>query len=550
MFTNKNNNDNDNDNHNYIFYFLGIFFVYLALRIIAWSNSILIEYTDSLGYIDWTRIFLEFDLAKLIYMDPDATPFYPFFSAIFSLLPVSVETGARLCSLVFSCLLFVAVVKIGRRLANPLDVVLGLILLSFSAALIPLSFTVMSEPSYIATVYLGLWLFWVQFKNPNLVKAGFLGIVFGFSFLNRLEGIIYIAIIPFLQAIHFFFVKDRIYTFKNLSAWTVVFIVMYSAVAAPQIWRVSNIADGFALNGRQVWSVVLNNPDDDRSYKEKIHGLDYSPSERNIDYLQYHPKAWQEMTPTFDLSGYIRTVYQNLKDLRRHGIPEIYGYIGFAFFFIGLLALYRMGRPYELFIIVTFVGLSLVPPLLHNVVIRHIAVIAPIMFLVIGIGIAYVCRMLLVFAGERKYLVPLLLFILVFTVVGPSKQRLWDVVMRPPVVHKEYGPEELKEPVKIIQSIASELNRQPVVAGERGFLAYYANARQVYIPYANLSAFLRFIELNNVDFVYLKESRLTKNPFYLEYLEYGLPENYLRLYSGLGSHEDKVELYRVVRQKG
>lgn len=541
----------DQDNwraRRFLYYSLGIFFVYLAIRVLAWSNTVLLEDTDSLGNMRWIKVFLHFDLKEIINIDPDFTPFYLFFSALSSLLTGSVETGARLCSLVFSIILFASLAGIGRYITKPFEASLGLALLSLSPALIGLSFAVLTEPSYIATVYLGLWLFWTQYEHPAIGKAALLGVVFGLSFLNRLEGIIFLGVIPFLQTVHFLFEKGRKYSLKNLTAWIAVFVLVFSAVIGPQIWRVSNIVGDLALNGRQVWSVVMNNPDG-KTYNEKIHGLDFSPGQRNIDYLKRHPEAWKKMTSTFEPGNYVATVIDNIRDLKRHRLAYLIGYAGLIFFVFGLVALYRSGRLFEAFVVVSFIGASLVPPLLHNVVIRHIAVIAPIMFLVIAIGIVYASRLLAGMIGQAKIGARVMPFAFLVLVTGPSAPHLWHVVVSPATANTEYSPAELEKPLQIVRAFELEHKRKAVITADRGYLAHYANARQAYIPHADYTAVLRYIDLNKVDFVYLKENRLRKNPFYQTYLKQGFPENYVHLYGGLDAGGGKIELYRVIKKQ-
>lgn len=535
------------DNRRFIYLFLGVFLTYLIVRIVGWNNTVLLEDTDSLGNIRWIKEFLTFDLHKIIDIDPDFTPFYLFFSAIFSLLTGTVETGARLCSFLFSIVLFFSFAGIGKHLAKPYELLLASVLLAFSPVLISLSYAVLTEPSYIATVYLGLWLFWTQYKAPTLGKAVLMGIVFGLCFLNRLEGIIYLAVIPFFQVVHYIFFKGRAYTLKTLLIWSLLYVGTFSAVIAPQVWRVSNIVGEFALNGRQVWSIVLNNPDG-KSYREKIHGLDYSPGERNIVYLKRHPEAWKKMVSTFDPGDYIRTVIENLRDMKRHRLSELIGYTGLVFFIFGLFYLYRTGRIYEAFIICCFIGASLVPPLLHNVVLRHIAVIAPLMLLVIAMGVNYVSSFLSERTGRQKILPYALSMCFVFLMIGLSVKPLWAIVINPPTYNKEYSPEKLKEPVRLVKSIVkSEIGHEAVIVADTGYLAHYADAKQEYMPYANLDALLKYIDLKNADFLYLQEDRLKKSPFYQEYLDSGLPSNYVLIYSGTDAYGGRVELYRILR---
>lgn len=46
-------------------------------------------------------------------------------------------------------------------------------------------------------MYLGLWLFMSQYKDPVISKGSLLGITFAVAFLTSVEGLLYIGVIPF-----------------------------------------------------------------------------------------------------------------------------------------------------------------------------------------------------------------------------------------------------------------------------------------------------------------------------------------------------------------
>ncbi len=526
-----------------LYAFLGVFAVYLILRLVAWNNTVLLEDTDSLGYMRWIKVFMTFDIGRIIDIDPDFTPFYLFFSSLFSLVAPSIEIGARLTSLAFSLLLFFSILGIGRLIAKPCEITPGLLLLSFSSALIPLSFAILTEPSYIATVYLGLWLFWMQYKNPTVGSGILLGIVFGLSFLNRIEGIIYLAVIPFLQMVHFLFVKERAYSLKKILVWAAVYIVVFSAVIAPQIWRVSNIVGEFSLNGREVWSVIINTQPD-KSWGEKFYALDYSPSEANIHYLKRHPEAWKEMVSTFDPMSYVRNFVKNTRKLLRSQLNVITGPLGLFFFACGLYALFRSRLLYENFLVLTFLGASIIPPLLHTALPRHLLIVTPLIWLVAGIGIMFIARHLACASGRLHLNSNAIAAILTAVVISVSAADIRSAVLDPPVQNREYSLIELEQPVKIVNEIAEDvLGRQAVIVAHTGYLAYFTNSRQVYYAYAELSPFLNYVELNHADFLYIQHNRVKDYPFFSEYLQGGLPQDYIRVYRGEDADGGTVELY-------
>lgn len=80
--------------------------IYLLIRVIAWTNSTVVEDHDSITYLNIAKAFLNIDINTISKLDPDKTYFYPFFISLFSMPGWSLETGARIASLVFSIGLF------------------------------------------------------------------------------------------------------------------------------------------------------------------------------------------------------------------------------------------------------------------------------------------------------------------------------------------------------------------------------------------------------------------------------------------------------------
>jgi hypothetical protein len=107
--------------------------------------------------------------------------------------------------------------------------------------------------------------------------------------------------------------------------------------------------------------------------------------------------------PAQQFTSYLRTFALNLDELLRMRLGELFGALVIAFFAFSLLHLYQRGRRYEIVLILGFIGFGLAGPLLHNVVIRHILVIAPIVLLVAGIGVVHLSGLLL---EQRKATYP------------------------------------------------------------------------------------------------------------------------------------------------
>jgi len=526
--------------------FLCVFLVYLLLRIIAWHNTVLLEDTDSLFLIKSIKAYLSLNLERINALNPDSTPFYTFFGAICSLPGWAVETGARLCSLLFSTLLFVSLFGIAKQTTDRSTSILALFLLCINPFLISLSFSILTEPSYIATVYLGFWCFLSQHKKPTIWKGSLLGIIFAFSFLNRTEGIIFLVVIPFMQGVYLFISKDNTYSIKQFIIWTTSYVICFLILAIPQICHVSYKMNTFAINGRQAWQLLDHNLTD-KPHIERIFGLNFSPNHMNIKYARMNYTEVRKQIPQTK-TNYKKVIIRCLKNFKffhQKLIIQLIGIPGLLLFAFGVFAYFKNGRSHELIILMLFIGFNLILPLIHQDYVnpRHIAIILPIVFLFIAIGAFYLSRTLIT-SKKTFFTAKRVLIIILIMIIVESHSQLVHAI-KPPYFNSEYSPVELKKPIKIINEIAkNELQRTPVVISERIYLAYFTNAEPLFFPYANYKTLIRFCDLKRVDFLYLKHSRVKKYPFFNAFLQKEHFAEFRLLYKGLDAKGKVIELYR------
>ncbi len=526
-----------------------VFLGYLTLRLVGLVRIVLLEDHDSLSHLMDTKIFRTFDLGKIIDLDPDSSLFYPFISALFSFLGWPVETAARVTSLFFSFVLFAAILGIGIRIAGATAVVLGLVLISLNPELIGVSYAILSEPTYIGVIHLGLFLFFLQYKNPKPFGAGLLGMTFGLAFWTRLEGILFIAYIPFMSAVYYFWQKPKNYDFKRLAVWLAIFLMSFSFLVGLQIWRVSEKMDAFAINGRQVWTLLLHS-DIGSSYEEKIYGLNFKPDTINISYLKENPEHLGVMAKKQKdfyeyLKTYRRTIYQNAYDLYHTKIPILIGLFPFVFFVFGLLSLYQSRKKFEIVLILSFIFMGFFAPLLHNVVIRHILIVAPIILMVAGIGVQYLGNLLQDRKMKGRIRPYILLVIFVLLMIAGWSPMLRNV-FSPATYNREYSFSELKDPIAIIKRECTSPGGVPAIAARKGYLAYFVGTdKYLPLPYADYNALVTYSALNEIDFLYLKHSLIENYPFLDTFESEGYKGDFERLYRGLDAQGKPVELYRL-----
>ena len=188
---------------------------------------------------------------------------------------------------------------------------------------------------------------------------------------------------------------------------------------------------------------------------------------------------------------------------------------------------------------------------MHSVRMRNILLIAPMMFLVAGIGIVYASE---AFVGKSKkfstaqYVLPVLfLFGTVAAWAKPIKQ-----VLKPANYNTEYSLVELREPLRILENVAeSELDRAPIVLAETGYISYFLGGTRVSLPYTNYQRLVKYCELNEVEFLYFnhRRIRLWKFPFLEDFTSGRALTDFALLYTGVDAYGEKVELYRFRNSK-
>ncbi|MDZ7343955.1 MAG: hypothetical protein ONA90_05515, partial [candidate division KSB1 bacterium] len=445
---------------------------------------------------------------------------------------------------IFSTGMVFALIGIGQRLASPSAVGLGLFILAFNPSLIPLSFSVLTEPIFVAVVYFGLWLFWRQYENPTLGQGAWLGLIFGASFLARTEGILFLAAIPFLQGLHFLFCRPPKYDLRRLLMWTLCFLTIFTAVSLPQVWRVSKQIGHFAINGRQVWLLILNHADG-KSYDQKIYGLDYSPKQINLEYIESHPETLAKFESSINILQVAKTVVLNFNELCQKQLGILFGPWGLICFGFGVLALLEQRRYYDIFLGLAFVALTLIAPLVHDVEMRHIIVIAPLMMLIEGIGIIYLSRRLASLARKErterllnKSLPLVLAALLILCQVYPLLQAF-----RPPQSNFDYSPAAFEEPLRLVsKTIQSDASRQAKIAVRKGYFTYMAGAERFFIPFTDYRGLVTYCKLNDIDFLFLQDQLVQNYPFFERFKND--PHEFERLYAGVDEFGNQIRLYR------
>ena len=529
------------------FYYAMVLLIFIIIRVNAWSNVSVLEDHDSAHYLRIIKTFQSLDLDKIWNLSPDDTFFYPIFETIFAMPGWSYEFSGRLTSFVFAIGIFILIILIGEKISNVEAVLISLLFFTFNPFFIPFSFGVLTEPSYIATIYLGLYLYLKKYRNPSVMNAIILGFVFALGFLNRTEGILFIAIVPGIQLIHFLFFRNGEYNFSKYLSWSLTYIFIFSLLASPQIYRVSDKIGTFALNGRQVWMAMLKNPDG-KSYEEKKHGLDYSPKQINLTYLQTHPEAYKKLESSGDVKNIIKLFMDEVSKLQQFQLSSLLGAFVLIFFGIGLISLFNQKLFFEVTLILLLIIVSLVPSAMHDVDFRHIAIIAPIMILVAGIGVVFLSNEITNNISSQKlanFLKGKLSFVLLLVSILTSFSSLNSAVKNP-TKNDEYVPKDYYKPIEIIrENIKKNSLINPILVSRKSYFAYMSNLPPLEIAFTDYDGLLKYCDLNNISYLFLDYKNIKDYPF-LSRFEKGNTPHFEKIYSGTDSFGFKIELYKFL----
>jgi hypothetical protein len=531
-----------------------IFTLFLFLRIFCWLHVYKVEDIDSIWYLNIARNIKRHHWSSI---GPSDTLFYPALIVLFAFLGLKLQSAARVVSLLSSIILFFSIYFLGKKIAGLKSTLTGLIIFSLSPFLINFSVSILSEPSYVALVFIGFFLFRYFIEKPKLSIALLIGLVYGLSFVDRTEGIIFLVFIPLLQLAHFIFWKQRSYSFSKLALWMAFFVIGFSIFAVPTIVRVSNEMGEFTINARTAWEDLLKNSAGgafSKSYYKNLYGLTYSPSEVNLDYIIQHPKQLKDTGYSENIFHAIRLYYDNISDLYRAQMGSLLGTFVIVFFAFGLYYLFKERKYLDLFLILSFFCAVLIPPLWQKFFLtRHIVLIAPIMILVAGIGVYKFSldiensmgsiKLLHLFENEIAFLIICLMIFLSLDWLNDS--------LRHPSQNNQYDYSEFVKPISILKNDIKERKiEDPKLLSRHPYFPYFADVEALAIPYTDYNGLVKYCTLNKANYLLLNftnsDGVLESDPFVKNFIDNNAPD-FVMMYSGKkenGKNIADFDLYR------
>lgn len=521
--------------------------LFLSLRLITWSNTVLLADTDSMSYLRGIEAFHSLDTQRINAMRASQTPFYVASGAVVKTLVGNTETAAKLVSLLSGIVLLIAAALLACRWGGRLAALLTALFVVANPPLIFLSVAVLTELSYFATVYLGLYLLWRVLEQGSLSVGSAIGlaVVFGLAFLNRTEGLLFLAAVPVgVVASNLARRSDhgRVESLRLL-AWSGAFVAVFLAMAIPQVLHVSSKMGAFAVNGRIGW-MTLYSAMQGREMEAIVFGLDFSNIQTNAAYIETDFRdAVAQLgagEPT-SISNRLSRVVRNIDHVYRNLVGEFITPFGFAAAMGGLLALVVTRKALAFVFVLIAAGVLLAGPLLQlNVFDRHFFAVIPLICVLQGIGVDYVARLLsqsdYKLLGSRTIVAMILAGIVLAGQVIPMNNTL-----HPPRQNGEYDPEFLRLPMAELHA-NEDITK---VSAQRPYIGFLSGTDFLFAPYASYDELLCYLVLNEVDAFYVDFKRMNGYPYLNRFSAGALDGDFVELWVSPDGAARHAKLYRV-----
>lgn len=521
--------------------------VFALLRIVAWSNVEAVEDHDSIYYLSISRLITNLNFKAISEIGPDATFLYPLLIAIFNIPGWFTEFGARLLTFTSSVLLFFSIFKLGLKVQNYKGAILGLLILAFNPFYIIFSVSILTEPLYIANIYFGFWYFLYLLEKPSISKSFLLGLIYGLSFLNRTEGIVFLVFIPFLLlARYILFNNGRDLTFSLTMKIMSVYVAGFLLLSVPQIWYNSQKMGTLALNGRQVWQTILHTPDN-KSYDEKLRGLDYSDKDVNLKYLQKNPQAYKSIKTENYVFNELKNFANGFIKAYSFQLNQLVGIIVLLTVGMGILSLLADKKTFELVSFSALFIVVLIPPLFHNFdLIRHIAISGPILMLLSGIGISHLSTIITgnIKNEQLKSLSAKYLTLILFFSIPLFSITLIYHSLKNSQANLEYSPTDISKTIAAFQKSSSNTSDQQIIISRKNYFPYYSGSKRVDLPYTTYEKLVRYAKLNKANYIYFQSNEIENYPYGQLFIN-NTVSDFILEYSAKDRIGQKIFLYKL-----
>ena len=272
-------------------------------------------------------------------LHPFWSPMYPVCVAFFSFIFHDIEIAGRMVSLVSGILVILPVFFFAKKLYGKGAAYVSAVLIGFHPSLAFLSTSAQSEPTYIFFSLLGMYVGWRAIEKESFRRALSAGILFGFSYLTRPEGIGFWGVYLGVVSIWGIFDCVRHRKFRRIRMAIIIFFG-FLFVSSPYFiylrsetgkWMISS--KGFAVQQLDVQEYVDSQVNYSRlSEDNTILPKDAIYHEGNFMRLVGDEKqSTRHVTVAVILRKYAKNIYQLMKE----AIHSVFGTVLFLIWAVG-----------------------------------------------------------------------------------------------------------------------------------------------------------------------------------------------------------------------
>jgi len=244
---------------------------------------------------------------------------------------------------------------------------------------------------------------------------------------------------------------------------------------------------------------------------------------------------------------YLAAAARNLTLLYHSALPTMPGAFGIALFAFELVAIYLREQRFEAFLIIAFIVNAIAAPIVHNLLLRHVLVLLPLLLCVACIGAADLVERVVGAPALQNRWATVGLALVTGSWVAAETFPLRDALFYAPTFNREYSRAELEEPIRIVGGIEKEeLHRQPVVCSRCPYLRWYAHTDLVALPFTDLKGLRTYLGINPSDFLFLEYTNLANFPFLKDFAGPVPPDGFQLLYRKDTPANGRLDLYRVL----
>ena len=173
---------------------------------------------DEPHYLQMAVSFAQGDFGDFLH--PYWAPMFPAVAGLFIKIIPDYEFAARLASIVMGSLAVPPTYLLARRLFDKKVSLLAALLLALFPPIAFLSTMVLAEPTFMAFAIWGIWLGFSMVESSSYLKGSLVGILFGFAYLTKPEGIGFLITLTLIVVLFEIFLHQKEAKYKQIKSIT------------------------------------------------------------------------------------------------------------------------------------------------------------------------------------------------------------------------------------------------------------------------------------------------------------------------------------------